>query len=290
MNIIYILIVTILFYICFQSFKIYKIYDKVYIKENYNILPQNNNEIVLENFDIHHEPFTNSDIYNFGRYKFNPFSNSSDIDISLADLRNGMVVLDAGCGMLGHSKNLIKKYKKIKIHAITNASDLYKNELKKIANNEKISNNLKIYFEDYNNINAIFTKKTFDRILFIESINYSSNIESLLEKTYPLLKNNGKIYIKTLVIPETENKYINKTYKEIENKLNMNIYTHKNIVSLLQKVGYKDLNYHSIPFMFSENFNNPYFYLSLRKLKLLSMKYLKASLPIMVSYYIGTKN
>lgn len=282
--------VIFLFYILYQCLKILKIYNQKEIKEEYDDLPKTVRNVNENNFDIHHEPFNNNDVYEFGLYRSNPLKHSNEIDTHLAELRNGMVILDAGCGLLGPAKYILNKFNKIKIHAITNAESRYKLELKKVINDKRYNNRLKIHFDNFNNIDTMFKKMTFDRILFMESINYANDIDSLLNKTHTLLKNKGKIYIRSLMRYKTDKENLIKKFTDIENKLDMNIYTHENMISLLQKAGYSNIKYSTVPLLFSENFNYPIFYLTLKKLKLLSSSYLYSGLNTYVGYYIGTKN
>ena len=276
-------------YIIYQCFKIIQIYDLKEINIEMNKIPDNNFKVNSKNYEIQHEPFINSDNFNFGLYRANFLRHSNDIDINIAGIRNGMVILDAGCGLLSTSKFILNKFRKVKVHAVTNAKENYEKEIKSIANNNTFKDRLNIHFEDYKNINILFKKKTFDKILFIESINYSNNISELLSKSSNLLKNKGQIFIKTIIIPKTENINLNKNFNNIKKKLNMNLYTHENMISLLQKSKYRNIKYSSIPFVFSENFNYPSFYLTLKKLKLLSFTNLLTSLPILIGYYIGDK-
>ena len=283
------ILIFLVIYVIYQCLKIIQIYDLKEIKNELNEVPENNFRVNNTNYEIQYEPFVNSDNFSFGLYRANFLRHSNDIDINIAGIRNGMVILDAGCGLLSTSKFILNKFNKVKIHAITNAKDSYEKEIKSIVNNNIFKDRLNVHFENYNNMNILFKEKTFDKILFIESINYSNNITELLTKSNNLLKNKGQIFIKTLIIPKTDNINLNTNFNDIKKKLNMNLYTHENIITLLQKSKYSNVKYSSIPFILSENFNYPSFYLTLKKLKLLSLNKLLSSLPILIGYYIGNK-
>jgi SAM-dependent methyltransferase len=245
-------------------------------------------KIDKKKYEIQNEPFVTGDIFAFGLFRSNFLSHPNEIDMNLAGIRNRMVILDAGCGLLGTSKYLLKKFDKVKVHAVTNVDGIYKNEIKEIANKNDFNKRLNIYFEDFDNINLIFRKKTFDKILFIESINYSKKVNELLSKCYKLLKNKGQIFIKTLIIPKTTNNFLNKNYDNLREKLNMNLYTNDNIITLLQKNKFKNIKFSNISLFLSEIFNYPLFYLTLKKLKLLSFNQLSSSLPILIGFYIAS--
>ena len=104
-----------------------------------------------------------------------------------------------------------------------------------------------------------------------------------------MLKKKGLIYIRTLIVPKTTNKYLLECYDDIKKKLDMNLYTHENIISVLQNNKFENIKFSSIPFILSDNFLNIYFYLSLKKLKLLKYNYLISSLPILTYIYLGMK-
>tara|TARA_A100001015_G_scaffold296353_1_gene376537 strand:+ start:727 stop:1596 length:870 start_codon:yes stop_codon:yes gene_type:complete len=276
------------FYILFKCFKLYKIYDQKKVIIKYDDIPIMK-EKKKEDFKIEFEPFNNTNIYEFGIFKTNYFRHPNELDLFLSELLNNMTILDLGCGMLESDLYFLEKYKKLKIHAVTRCEKKYEKEILNIIKSKNVSNNIFPYFKDFDKLGGIFEKNFFDRILFIESINYSKNINNLLTLIRPLLKNNGKIYIRTIIKPKTDSKYLNKKYKEIEDKLNFKLYTHENIISLLQMNNFIDIKYSSIPLLFSDNFSNIFFYLTLRKLKLLSFSYFFPSLSILSGIYIATK-
>ena len=78
-------------------------------------------------------------------------------------------------------------------------------------------------------------------------------------------------------------------YNEFNKKLDMNLYTHENIVSVLQNNNFKDIKFSSIPLILSDNFLNIYFYLSLKKLDLIKYKYLISTLPLLTAIYVVKK-
>lgn len=278
----------IVFYILFKCFKVYKIYDQKKILIKYDDIPSIKTKI-NDDFKMEFEPFNNTNIYEFGIFKTNYFRHPNELDLYLSELLNNMTILDLGCGMLESDLYFLKKYNNLKIHAVTRCEKKYEEEILDIIKKNDVNNNIYPYFKDFDKLGGVFNKNFFDRILFIESINYSKDINNLLGLIRPLLKNDGKIYIRTIIKPKTDSKYLNKKYEEIEDKLKFNLYTHENMISLLQKNNFIDIKYSSIPLIFSDNFSNLFFYLTLRKLKLLSFSYFLPSLSILSGMYIATK-
>ena len=284
---IFILYFTII--ICIHFFKIFKIYDQRHITKKYDYILQNKIKIT-KNHDILHKLSNNSNIYQYGIFKSHPFKHPNDIDYYLAELRNGMTILDVGWGLLEASIYFSKKLPKCKIHVISNSNEKYKNEINNNIIKHDLSNKIIPHFDHYHNIGTIFNKKSLDRILFIESINYSDDILNLLIQCKKILRKNGKIYIRTIVIPKTKNQFFKNNYDIIQKNINSNLYYHENIIHFMQKSGFTNIKYTTIPLFFSQNMNNPMFLLSLRRLGLLSISNLIAGIPLMSATYIGTNN
>jgi len=288
MKIITYIILSCCLIIFIHMLKIFKLYDQRYITKKYNYIPQHHININTKNTEIQHQPFNYSDVYEYGIYRTHPFKHVNDLDYNLAELNNNMTILDAGCGILGPAIYFTDKLPNVKIYALTNATGKYKNEIINKIKTNKLNKKIIPYFKDFNQINNTFKKATFDRILFIESIGYSDDIINLLSTVKNKLKKNGKIYIRTLTIPKTKNKFLINSYDKIQKNIDMKIYYHENMIYFLQKAGYVNIKFTSIPLMFSENLNNPVFLLSLRKLNILSISNLIASVPIASSTYIAS--
>ena len=287
MKIISFIILIFLIVISIHSFKIFKLYDKRVIHKRQEYIHQNDIDISNDNIEIQHQPYNYTDVYEYGIYRTHPLKHPNDIDYNLSELSDNMTILDAGCGMLGPSIYFADKLPDLKIHALTRANDKMKSEINTKIKNNKLNGRIILHFNDFNEINKKFRKNTFDRILFIESISYSNDIINLLKICKSKLKSNGKIYIRTLTIPKTKNSILTKSYNRIQQKLEMKLYYHENMVYFLQNSGFKNITYTSIPFAFSENLNNPIFLLSLQKLGVLSVSNILSSAPIMTTTYIA---
>ena len=263
-------------------------YRQTEIKEKYNYIYQKKVKIDPTNIDRQHEPYNSTDVYEYGIFKTHIFKHANDLDLNLSEMKDGMVVLDAGCGMLGPSIYFSNKLPKLKIFAVSNGTQKHKKEINLKIKNNKFTKIIPV-FSDYHKIGSIFKKNIFDRILFIESIGFSNDISNLLKQCYSLLKHDGKIYIRTIVIPQTKSKFLEEEYLEIQKNLNGNLYYNQNMIYFLQEAGFKNIKTTSIPLIFSDNIDNPFFLLTIERLGLYKFKKLLASTSLKCATYIAIK-
>ena len=287
-NIINALILFIIIIFCFHTFKIFKIYDQRNVNRKYDLIPYEKIN-VTKDVERQHEPFNATDVYEYAILKTHPLKHPNDMDYYLSELRNGMTILDAGCGMLGASLYFSKYLPKSKIHVISNGGEKYKNEINKKISKNQLKEKIIPHFNDYHNMDKIFKSKYFDRILFIESFGYSNDIKSLLDKCNNLLKIGGKIYIRTIIMPNTSNSFLKNQYSKLQQHLNGYIHYHDNMIHFLQESNFYNIKYTSVPLAFSENLSNPIFLLTMNKLGLLHPSYMLASIPLLSCTYIATK-
>ena len=113
-----------------------------------------------------------------------------EIYIERSEIKNGMSILDLGCGWGSFSLYLAKKFPESKIIAVSNSND----------QGEHINSEIKNY--QLNNIHYIKMNmkdfkidKTFDRIVSIEMFEHMRNYEILLHKISKLLKTEGKLFL-----------------------------------------------------------------------------------------------
>ena len=59
-----------------------------------------------------------------------------------------------------------------------------------------------------------------------------------MKKCYKLLKKGGKIYIRTIIIPQIKNKYLQNQFTDIQKNLNGNLYYNQNMIYFLQQSGF----------------------------------------------------
>ena len=120
------------------------------------------------------------------------------------NLKPGMDVLDIGCGFGSMAQHLAKKYK-VNVVGVT----LSKEQIE-YANKYFPHNNVKIYYEDYRNVEG-----KFDRVYSVGMFEHvgRKNHHEYYNKCYELLKDNGIMLIHTIITDARKwipNGFINK--------------------------------------------------------------------------------
>ena len=93
-----------------------------------------------------------------------------------------MTILDCGCGLIETDIRLLEKYPNLNIHVVTNTNKKNKIIINNNIKNLKYEKKKKTHFIDYKDLLIRFDEIKFDRILFIESLSYSKNIQKIRVK------------------------------------------------------------------------------------------------------------
>ena len=268
-------------------FILFKFNDQKKINDNINYIEQNFNDY----YDItkHNGLINNNDVLEHGIYKLHPLSHPNDFDINLAEIKNNMTILDCGCGLIETDIRLLDIFPNLNIHVVTNTNNKYKIIINNKIKNLQYENKIKPHFIDYKNLLIRFDEIKFDRILFIESLSYSKNIQKILQDCYKILNSDGKVYIRMITAPKTKSHYINKNIIDIEGKIQSNLVYHDNMLYFLQQSGFKNIKFSSIPLILSENYYNPLFYIPLLRYKLLNFGNMFTTLSLSETMYIANK-
>ena len=107
-----------------------------------------------------------------------------------AQVYDGDIVIDLGCGWGSLSFYLAENYNLSKIVAVSNSAT-QKRYIEEKANANRITN-LEVIKAD---IKEFATEEKFDKILSIEMFEHMRNYEQLFEKLYNFLKPKGKLFI-----------------------------------------------------------------------------------------------
>jgi SAM-dependent methyltransferase len=185
------------------------------------------------------------DSYNICLLRKYPWSHPTDATIHLADIKDGMHVLDAGCGTGMVAIYMCNKLPNLIVSCIVNTKELYN-----VVNDNIIKNNLidriHVYLMDFDYINKSIINIKYDRIIFLESIDYSINRLKLIKNCYKLLNENGKLFIKS---PQFLNNLDKKYYKNVNKLIYKWGYNFSNLSSILddmKKTKFSDIKYISI--------------------------------------------
>lgn len=136
-----------------------------------------------------------------------------DYTIQSADLKDGQIILDAGCGIGGPAKYFASKLD-VKIEACT-VSDYQATTGKQLIEEAGLSEKVHLVRADYHDMATLYPKDHFDRIIFLESFGHSSNKKALIESAWEVLKPGGYLYIKDLFEREAGGDEDMKRIKEI---------------------------------------------------------------------------
>ncbi len=117
--------------------------------------------------------------------------NTNKVLIDFADIKEGDVILDAGCGV-GGSAFYLANNKNAKVEGITLSNRQYDYASKKCKELE-LEHAVKFSVQDYGQTN--FPDSTFDVVWAIESITSSNEKEKFIKEAFRILKPNGKIII-----------------------------------------------------------------------------------------------
>ena len=182
------------------------------------------------------------DSYNILHIRKLPWSHKVDVIIKLADIKDGYHILDAGCGDGNVSIYLCQQFPNLKCSCIINNTILY-NILQENIKKNNLTNRINVYLMNFDNLSLPVINMKFDRILFIESIDYSINRNKLLQSVKLLLNPTGKLFIKTLIF---KNNLSKKKYKNCEKIITQWHYNFSTISSLLNDLKinkYKNIKY-----------------------------------------------
>lgn len=287
MRIINFIIFFIILYISKKLFILFKFKDQKNIS-NINHTFNKQNLTDYNNIQKQFGPMYNNDTSEFGIFKLHPFSHPNDIDIYLAKINNNLDILDCGSGLLGLEDRINEQFKNTNIHIINKVNKKFKKRIIDKINFKKY-NNITSHFIDFKNIKQKFDETKFDRILFIESLSFNKNIENILSNCFNILKDNGILYIRTTIRPYTKSNFINNNISDIESKIEDNILYHENVIYFLQKAGFRNISFSSIPLIFSNNYSNIFFTIPLIRYKIFNFKNIFTMLSLSQYMYVVTK-
>jgi ubiquinone/menaquinone biosynthesis C-methylase UbiE len=111
-----------------------------------------------------------------------------------AGIKNGMKILDAGCGICGPAIYFATKFD-VNITAVTNSIEQVKIAKSKI-NEQDLNDRIEIIQGDFHKLDTFLQKENFDLILMLESYGHAINKKMVLAGAQKVLKHEGSLYIK----------------------------------------------------------------------------------------------
>ena len=149
------------------------------------------------------------------------------------NIKGNEKILDCGCGIGGVMKQISLLYPDTEIHGI-NISDGQIEMAKEVL---KKSNNCHLSVQDFSNTD--YNDNTFDIVYFCESICYNDYSKTIKE-VYRILKPNGILYIKDLIIKCPKDKLTESELDKLNNFIDSwytDVFDKKVIISKINKIG-----------------------------------------------------
>jgi cyclopropane fatty-acyl-phospholipid synthase-like methyltransferase len=145
-----------------------------------------------------------------------------DYQIDAMQLKGGMKVMDAGCGVCGPATYFAEKTG-VLVHAITISEEQVEKAQVKIES-KQLQDKVTVKKGDYHTIKTTFPGEEYDVVYFLESFGHSPYHEKAIDSAWDVLKPGGLLYIKDLfkrlpLLPEhgpkidLEIKKINEAYR-----------------------------------------------------------------------------
>ena len=127
-----------------------------------------------------------------------------DYFIEYMGIKDGMNLLDAGCGVGGPSIYFAQK-KDVKIDGVT-VSKKQVEMANKFVNELKLEDRVKIKQGDFQKLDKLYSANSYDIVFFLESLGYADSLESVLSGVYKVLKPEGSVYIKDFFLVSATSK------------------------------------------------------------------------------------
>ncbi len=173
-------------------------------------------------------------------YRTHDTSKLLDYQIAAMQLKEGMLALDAGCGVCGPACYFAEKAG-VKIDAVTISDEQVKKAKEKIAE-KSLQEKVNVVKGDYHNLKSVFPNKQYDVVYFLESFGHSPYHEKALNSAWEVLKPGGLLYIKDLfrrepLLPEHAPK-IEREIKKINEAYRYNIADLYEVLKHIRKKGW----------------------------------------------------
>ncbi len=173
-------------------------------------------------------------------YRTQDVSKLLDYQIKAMQLKPGMKVLDAGCGVCGPACYFAEKAG-VSVDAITISEEQVTKANEKIKQ-KALKDRVVIKLGDYHELPNIFPNETYDVVYFLESFGHSPYHHKAIDAAWKVLKPGGMLYIKDLfrrepLMPEHAPK-IEREIKKINAAYRYNIADLYEVLKHIRKAGW----------------------------------------------------
>ncbi len=178
-----------------------------------------------------------------------PSSNANDAQLELAEVQDGMHLLDLGCGTGEQAIHYCRRFTNLTVCCVVNVEKLYRTTYENIKK-ANLLERIQVYCMDMDRLVEPIQSQRFDRIFMIQTVGYSVQRKTLFHHLHSLLKPSGKLLISTLTVSSNDDEHI----QQVISLWKYNFSTLESILKDL--VGYK-VRYISLPKYGTYFFINP---------------------------------
>lgn len=153
---------------------------------------------VKEHYEAHSQTYLDTYGSILQAYRPQDVDEMLQAQLDLADLKDGMSVLDAGCGVCGPAVYFAAR-RDVHIEAIT-LSAVQKEAAVDLVAREGLSDRVFVQVADFHSLEDLYPEDRFDRILFLESLCHSPEPYQALSSARRVIKRDGLLFIKDFVM------------------------------------------------------------------------------------------
>lgn len=133
-------------------------------------------------------------------FRTNDLSNLLNQQAKAMQLKAGMRILDAGCGVCGPALFFAKEYG-VQVDAVT-ASKVQQKAGQDRIDASKLNEKVKVLQGDYHDLKSLYPAGQYDVVYFLESFGHSADKAAAIQSAWEMLKPGGMLFIKDLFVKE----------------------------------------------------------------------------------------
>ena len=152
------------------------------------------------------------------------------------DLRDGMRVLDAGCGICAPAIWIAQRFPNVTLTCVTNSETQFQIANKKIRESG-FEQRIDLVKGDYQRLPEICGQAEFDRTVFLESLGHHQDLDQVISGAKYVLKPGGKVYVKDFFRRHSKDFAEENSIDEVINVINRNyFYNVMNLPYLIEEL------------------------------------------------------